>query len=83
MTILRELGCSIVQGAEGNLNWSQGGKYNNAKEVIRQVWNKNKLTTSNCKEGTKTDFQPGRTFTLTTGKWASHIIQSGKDELGR
>eukprot|EP00957_Ditylum_brightwellii_P129785 9900002-Ditylum_brightwellii.AAC.1 len=24
MTILMELGCSIVQGAEGNLNWSQG-----------------------------------------------------------
>eukprot|EP00957_Ditylum_brightwellii_P137845 10509765-Ditylum_brightwellii.AAC.1 len=31
----------------------------------------------------KTDFQLSGTFTLTTGKWASHIIQTGKDELGR
>eukprot|EP00957_Ditylum_brightwellii_P093153 7092460-Ditylum_brightwellii.AAC.1 len=83
MTILRELGCSIVQGAKGNLNWSQGCKYNKAKYVIWQVWNKNKLITSSCKERTKTDFQLGGTFTLTTGKWASHIIQTGNDALGR
>eukprot|EP00957_Ditylum_brightwellii_P172794 13154458-Ditylum_brightwellii.AAC.1 len=32
MTILKELGCSLVQAAEGNINWTQGTNYNRAKE---------------------------------------------------
>eukprot|EP00957_Ditylum_brightwellii_P075996 5776930-Ditylum_brightwellii.AAC.1 len=31
-TTLKELGTSLVQGAEENNNWSQGDTYNRAKE---------------------------------------------------
>eukprot|EP00957_Ditylum_brightwellii_P066365 5037917-Ditylum_brightwellii.AAC.1 len=34
LTILKDLGCSVVQGSEGNSNWSQGDTYNKAREII-------------------------------------------------
>eukprot|EP00957_Ditylum_brightwellii_P137607 10490528-Ditylum_brightwellii.AAC.1 len=36
LTTLKELEADIVQGAEGNNNWTQGGTYNRAKEAIRE-----------------------------------------------
>eukprot|EP00957_Ditylum_brightwellii_P096945 7382666-Ditylum_brightwellii.AAC.1 len=77
------MGCSLISGTEPNNNWQRGDIFDRAKNIIRQVWNRNKLVVSNCKEQTKTDFQPSGTFTLTTDKWASKATYSGKDSLGR
>eukprot|EP00957_Ditylum_brightwellii_P001696 131660-Ditylum_brightwellii.AAC.1 len=68
MTVLKEIGAALIGGVEVNLNWRQQGKYEKARDKIQQVWSKHKFITSNCKERTTTDFQPGRTFTIATDK---------------
>eukprot|EP00957_Ditylum_brightwellii_P058802 4458011-Ditylum_brightwellii.AAC.1 len=81
LTVLKELGASLIGDAEPNVNWKRGNLFKKAKERIRQVWNEQKFVTSNISEHTKSDFQPGGTFTIATGKWAGHTFSSGKDPL--
>eukprot|EP00957_Ditylum_brightwellii_P117623 8971482-Ditylum_brightwellii.AAC.1 len=68
---------------ETNKNWQQTGVYDQVKQVINKVWQQNKLKTSNSKERTSSNFQPGGIATLVTGKWTSYVCNSGKDEAGR
>eukprot|EP00957_Ditylum_brightwellii_P139610 10640863-Ditylum_brightwellii.AAC.1 len=48
------------------------GVYNNIKKILNKVWKRNKLSTSNSKERTTLEFQPGSTATLVTDRWTSH-----------
>eukprot|EP00957_Ditylum_brightwellii_P075530 5740985-Ditylum_brightwellii.AAC.1 len=37
LTVLKEIGTSLIEGAESNINWDKGNTWEEAKENIRQV----------------------------------------------
>eukprot|EP00957_Ditylum_brightwellii_P061693 4681454-Ditylum_brightwellii.AAC.1 len=61
---MKELNILAACLQETNKNWLQTGVYDNIKKVPNKVWQCNKLSTSNSKERTTTEFQPGGTATL-------------------
>ena len=68
---------------ETNTNWNIPGVYEDIKRKLNKVWKRNKLTTSNSYERTKTKYQPGGTATLITSKSVQRISNAGSDHLGR
>eukprot|EP00957_Ditylum_brightwellii_P154822 11783137-Ditylum_brightwellii.AAC.1 len=80
---MKELNIAAAYLQETNKNWLQTGVYNNIKQVLNKVWKRNKLSTSNSKECTTLEFQPGGTATLVTDRWTSHVCNSGRDKAGR
>eukprot|EP00957_Ditylum_brightwellii_P133448 10174400-Ditylum_brightwellii.AAC.1 len=83
LTVLKELGFSQLNLIITNINRSQGNTYDLAKCALRKVWSKNKLITSNYREGTESLYQPGGTVTVVLDRWVSMVNDSGKDTAGR
>jgi len=82
LTILKEFNVSAATLTETNTNWNIPGVYEDIKRKLNKVWKRNKLTTSNSYERTKTKYQPGGTATLIMNKSVQRISNSGSDCLG-
>jgi len=71
---------SMFLAQETNTAWKPSA-LQAIKTQCYRVTRHSKISTSSSKDSTKNTYQPGGTLTLALGKWASHIISWGSDEI--
>jgi len=78
-TGLHELHASMFLGQETNTPWNPKNLQNVAHQC-HQVYTNKKIATSSSEEKCDGTYQPGGTMTLALGKWASRVIDQGRDK---
>jgi len=78
-TGLQELNASIFLAQETNTPWNPKN-LQHAAQQCHQVYTNKKIATSSSQEKCEGTYQPGGTMTLALGKWASQVIDQGRDK---
>ena len=52
--------------------------------LVKKIWNHSQVVNTNMPTiDTESDYQPGGVSIIVTNRWASQIVESGTDEMGR
>jgi len=78
-TGLQELNASLFLAQETNTPWNPKN-LQNVTQQCHQVYTNKKIATLSSQEKCDGMYQPGGTMTLALGKWASRVIDQGRDK---
>jgi len=78
----REYGIAAICLPETNVNWALSHQKARLSQLQKDTWLNSSTQTSRATEEFLSSSQLGDTATIICGKWATRVLEKGKDHLG-